>query len=135
MWVDLGISLSFILTLRVKCRSQQVVVQFDKEASQTRDDCVAKNATLRAARPDPSLRTERLFRMTIKLPHYQSTAGSLRLCSGQALTGLGVRFGMTMTKSGGEALRREWLESLLPWWKCLVRAAMACRGWGSLDCA
>jgi hypothetical protein len=31
------------------------VVQFDKEASQTRDYCVAKNATLRAARPDPSL--------------------------------------------------------------------------------
>ena len=28
----------------------------DKEASQTRDCCVAKNATLRAARPDPSQR-------------------------------------------------------------------------------
>src|SRR5580698_9701360 len=36
------------------------------EASQTRDYCVAKNATLRAARPDPSLRQERLLRMTIQ---------------------------------------------------------------------
>ena len=36
----------------------------NKDASQTRDLCVAKNATLRAARPDPSLRKERLFRMT-----------------------------------------------------------------------
>src|SRR4030081_849554 len=36
-----------------------------KEASQTRDYCVAKNATLRAARPDSSLRKERLFGMTI----------------------------------------------------------------------
>jgi hypothetical protein len=27
-------------------------VQFDKEASQTRDYCVAKSATRRAARPD-----------------------------------------------------------------------------------
>jgi len=32
-----------------------------------RDDyCVAKNATLRADRPDPSPRKERLLRMTIK---------------------------------------------------------------------
>jgi hypothetical protein len=61
------------------------VVQFDKEASQTRDYWVAKNATLpraslaqgrqlRAARPDSlgklgtgsSLGKERLLRMTIK---------------------------------------------------------------------
>jgi hypothetical protein len=48
------------------------MVQFGEEASQTRDYCVAKNATLRAARPDPSLRKERLFRMTIKLHHYQN---------------------------------------------------------------
>jgi hypothetical protein len=46
--------------------------QFDEEASPTRDSCVAKNATRRAARPDPSLRKERLFRMTIKLHHYQN---------------------------------------------------------------
>jgi hypothetical protein len=32
-----------------------VAVQFEKEASQTRDYCVAQNATQRAARPDPSL--------------------------------------------------------------------------------
>ena len=38
--------------------------QGDKEASQTRDYCVAKNATHRAARPDPSPRKERLLRMT-----------------------------------------------------------------------
>src|SRR5580658_7837669 len=36
----------------------------DKEASQTRDCCVAKSAAHRAARPDPSRRKERLFRMT-----------------------------------------------------------------------
>ena len=34
------------------------------EASRTRDYCVAKYATLRAARSDPSLRNERLFGMT-----------------------------------------------------------------------
>jgi hypothetical protein len=70
-----------------------VVVQFDKEASQTRDYCIAKNpsvafalsgqaATHRAARPDPlgklgagsSLRKERLLRMTIKLHHYRELA-------------------------------------------------------------
>ena len=50
--------------------ARAVVGQFDKEASQTRDYCVAKNATQRAARPDPSLRKKRLFRMTIKLTHY-----------------------------------------------------------------
>src|ERR1035438_2222319 len=42
-------------------------VAFEEEASQTRDYCVAKNATRRAARPDPSLRKKRLFRMTIRL--------------------------------------------------------------------
>jgi hypothetical protein len=48
------------------------VVQFTKEASQTLDYCVAKGATHRAARPDPSLRKERLLRMTSKLHHYHS---------------------------------------------------------------
>ena len=38
-----------------------VVVQFSKEASQTRDYCVARHATLRR-RPDPSLRKERLLK-------------------------------------------------------------------------
>jgi len=62
-----------------KLRSKWVAVQFDKEASHTRDDRVAKDpsiafalsgqaATLRAARPDPSLRKESLFSMTIKPP-------------------------------------------------------------------
>ncbi len=37
----------------------------DKDASQTREHCVAKSATHRAARPDPSLRKRRLLRMTI----------------------------------------------------------------------
>lgn len=41
--------------------------QFDKEAIQTRDYCVAKNATLRADRPDPSLRKSGLLGMTSKL--------------------------------------------------------------------
>ena len=53
-----------------------VAVQFDKETSQTRDDWVAKNATLRAARPDPSLRKERLLRMTIELHHYRKSGGN-----------------------------------------------------------
>jgi hypothetical protein len=47
-----------------------VVVQFGKEASQTRDDCIAKNAVLRAARPDSSRHKERLFGMRIRLHHY-----------------------------------------------------------------
>ena len=37
----------------------------NEDASQTRDLRIAKNAMLRAARPDPSLRKKRLFRMTI----------------------------------------------------------------------
>src|ERR1017187_1880761 len=37
----------------------QLVDRFNKEASQTRDYCVAKSATLRAARPDPSPRQVR----------------------------------------------------------------------------
>jgi hypothetical protein len=36
-----------------------------------RDYCVAKYAMHRAARPDPSLRKERLLGMTIKLSHYR----------------------------------------------------------------
>jgi hypothetical protein len=51
-------------------RRQRVVVQVEREAIRTRDYCVAKNATLCAARPDPSLRKERLLRMTNKLRHY-----------------------------------------------------------------
>jgi len=43
-----------------------VAAQFDKEASQTRDYCVAKYATHRAARLDPSLRKERLLGMTVQ---------------------------------------------------------------------
>jgi len=36
-------------------------VRFGKDASRSRDSSVAKNATVRAARPDPSLRKERLL--------------------------------------------------------------------------
>jgi hypothetical protein len=36
----------------------------DRDASQTRDYCVAKSATQRAARLDPWLRKKRLLRMT-----------------------------------------------------------------------
>ena len=50
------------------------MVQIDKEVSQTRDCCVAKTATRHAARPDPSLRKKRLFRMTTKLHHYGAPA-------------------------------------------------------------
>jgi hypothetical protein len=42
-----------------------------REAMQTRDQCVAKNATLRASRADPSLRKERSFRTTSKLHLYR----------------------------------------------------------------
>jgi hypothetical protein len=42
--------------------SAVAVVEFGKEASQSRDCCVAENATFRAARPDSSLRNERLLR-------------------------------------------------------------------------
>src|SRR5580698_2889883 len=38
-----------------------VAENFDKGASQTRDYCVAKSATHRAARPDPSRRKQRLL--------------------------------------------------------------------------
>jgi len=48
-----------------------VVVQFGKEASQTRDYCFAKNAKLRAARPDPSLAKKRRLGMTAKLHHHR----------------------------------------------------------------
>jgi hypothetical protein len=51
------------------CALLSVVVQFDKEVSQTRDYCVAKSATHRAAHPDPSLRKERLLGMTIERNH------------------------------------------------------------------
>jgi hypothetical protein len=46
------------------------MAQFNREASQTRVIAAQKNAPRRAARPDPSLRKERLLRMTTKLHHY-----------------------------------------------------------------
>jgi hypothetical protein len=77
-----------------------VMVQCDdKDASQTRDSCVAKTATLRAARPDPSLREERLFRMTMKLHHYQDTAW-LDWIAG--LMGVGSRQTYTATLPPGQ---------------------------------
>ena len=59
------------------------MVQFDKEANQTRDYWVAENATLRAGRPDSSPRKERLFGMTNQTeplpenPKYWLTQSSL----------------------------------------------------------
>jgi hypothetical protein len=49
-----------------------MVVKFDMEASQTRGYWIAKNAILRAARPDSSLRKERLFGMTILIALHDS---------------------------------------------------------------
>jgi hypothetical protein len=46
--------------------------QSDMDASQTRDYCVAKYATLCAARPDPSLRKGRLLGTTIKSDKVES---------------------------------------------------------------
>jgi hypothetical protein len=65
-------------------------MQFDREASQTRDYCVARNpwlrsgqaATLRAARPDPSLRKERLFKddnQTAPLPDLDMSGADRRM--------------------------------------------------------
>ena len=62
------------------------MVQFDKEASQTRDYCVAKNATHRAARPDPSLRKGRLFRMTIELHHCRNSSFTRPVLAGAKLS-------------------------------------------------
>jgi hypothetical protein len=56
-WRDYGDSENAFEVLRERFS----VVEFDKEASQTRGSWVAKNATLRAARPDSSPRKERLF--------------------------------------------------------------------------
>src|ERR1700730_16942268 len=70
-------------------------VQFEKEASQTRDYCVAKNATLRAARPDPSLRKKRLFRMTTHLRHYRVSA--LHVCAGVSLGDEETRVGPSVS--------------------------------------
>jgi hypothetical protein len=50
--------------------SRYVVEQFDREAGPTRNSGVAKSATRRAARPDPSPRKKRLLGMTIKLHRY-----------------------------------------------------------------
>jgi hypothetical protein len=47
------------------------VDQFGKEASQTRDYCIAPSATHRAARLVPSPRKRSLLRMTVKLTHYR----------------------------------------------------------------
>src|SRR5208282_1075285 len=49
------------------CCERQEAKTSKKEASQTRGYCVAKNAPLRAARPDSSLRKNRLLGMTIRL--------------------------------------------------------------------
>jgi hypothetical protein len=77
-WLGSGGEGSSLWKSRSICGS--VVVQFGKEASQTRDYCVAKNATHRAARPDPSLRKKRLLRMTI-------TTYRPRLLIGQGVLG------------------------------------------------
>ena len=51
--------------------------QFDKEAIQTRDSCIAQIAPFRADRSDPSLRKSGLLRITIKLHYYPSTMMAL----------------------------------------------------------
>jgi len=60
-----------------------LAVQFDKEASQTRDYWVAKSATLCAARPDSSLRKKPFFGMTIKF-HTTDLADSPHFVSDEA---------------------------------------------------
>src|ERR1700683_1769765 len=58
-----------------KCFDAAILVQFGKEARQTRPSVAfalsAQALWNRAARPDPSLRKERLLRMTIKPRHHQ----------------------------------------------------------------
>ena len=80
-------------------RSRVLVVGLvDKEASQTRDYRVAKNATVRAARPDPSLRKKTLARDDNQIQHYPifpsilndlRELGELRPAVHKTLTGLG----------------------------------------------
>jgi hypothetical protein len=62
-----------------------VVVEFDKEASQTRDYCVAKDATRRAARPGSFAAQRRLLRMTGKLLHYPGVASGCEFVHNAAL--------------------------------------------------
>jgi hypothetical protein len=67
------------------------VGQLDKEGIQARDCCVAKNATLRADRPDPSLRRSGLLRMTrnyqnLRVLALLPAALLLAACSGPAKT-------------------------------------------------
>jgi len=66
------------------------MTQFDKEASQTRDYWVAKDATLRAARPDSSRRKERLFGMTIKSAEEGGKASSWLQTNCRFLATLGM---------------------------------------------
>jgi len=69
------------------------VAQFDMEANRTRDDGVAKNATHRAARPDPSLRKERLLGITNQtepLPGFQIAARRRVRSANQAELSLGI---------------------------------------------
>jgi len=78
-----------------------VVVQFSKEASQTRDYCVARHATLRRGSPDPSLRKERLLKddnQTAPLP-----PGLLPLLAVRVM--LGFRNLGTRNQRGGSARR------------------------------
>jgi hypothetical protein len=49
-----------------------VAMQFGKEASQTRDYCVAKSTRHRAALPDPSAGKKHPTQMTTKLRHYSA---------------------------------------------------------------
>jgi hypothetical protein len=53
-----------------QARREDGTDQLDKEASQTRDYCVAKRDASRGS-PRSSLRKERLLGMTIKLSHYR----------------------------------------------------------------
>ena len=75
-------------------------MQFDKEASQTRDYWVAENATLRAARPDSSPRKERLFGMTIELLEERAECDACpRVTPGRI-----IRLAFTLRASGWDRL-------------------------------
>src|SRR5438034_9209539 len=81
-----------------------VVLQLGKEVTQKRDYCVARIATLRAARPDLSLRKERLLRMTLKLHHYRNSyANAITSISTNA--SFGSRATSTVDLAGGAELK------------------------------
>src|ERR1700678_2692244 len=80
-------------------RRMERQAEINMEASQTRDYCVAKNATRRAARPDPSLRKKRALGMTSTT--LTTTASSDRMVE----LGRGLSAWLSESYSGAPSIR------------------------------